>query len=127
MRLSMPQMYLRPEEIYLWFTVERGEKTLNGRGREVNSWKPTDPTIRFQGAISAASVSDVERYRQLQRPITHTISVQGGPQAVAGDRLKTDDGKYLYIQGVEVPGGLNFWTVYQCEERPDLNTGSGPE
>lgn len=125
MRLSKPQMYLRPEQIFLWFTVEKLQGTLNTRGREVNRWLPTDPIIRFQGAKAAASPEEIERYRQMQHPITHSITAQGAPQAIVGDRLKTDDGKYLYIQGVETPGGLNLWTIYQCEERPDRGGDSG--
>jgi hypothetical protein len=125
MRLSKPQMYFRPEQIFLWFTVEPLDGGLNTRGREVNKWQAADPLIRFQGIKADASPENIERYRQAQHPITHSISVQGAPQAVTGDRLKTDDNKYLYIQGIETPGGLNLWTIYQCEERPDKGGGPG--
>ncbi len=119
-RFSMPQMYLRPGQIFLWFTVEHLQSALNSRGREVKSWEAAIPPARFQGTKAAASQDDTDRYKQAQHPISHTIAAPGPALAVAGDRLKTDNGsKPLYIQGVENPGGLNLWTVYQCEERLD--------
>ncbi len=77
-------------------------------------------TIR--AVLAAAKPEEIERWRQLEHPVTHKIIQQGtAPFGIrAGDSLVRGEKRYIIQTEPYNPGGLNHWTIYYCEERGDL-------
>jgi len=88
---------------------------LNTRGRQAASWVDAGTA---EAVLADASPTEQLRWKQVQRPVTHSITAKGAPQAKPGDRLVFNN-RHFYVQGVENPGGLGLWTIYHCEERKD--------
>lgn len=81
---------------------------------------------KFLGMITQASPKEIEQYKQLGSPITHTILQRGTTnRAKATDVLELDDGsenpRRFLVQGEpQDPGELGHFLIYKVEERADL-------
>lgn len=112
-------MYLRPGNLFKDFTVETTGAAISSRGRTKKEYeKEKGPMIR--AVLAEAKPDEKERWRQLQHPISHTITQKGTPKAKAGDRLIFGS-RIFYIQGVDEPGALGLWTIYYADERMDTH------
>ena len=110
-------MYLRPGSIFRDFIVERKMTTTNEIGRKRSEFKPTGGVII--GVLSDAKTSEIQRWKELQHPITHTIVQKNGKiMAKEGDRL-IRDGRYFFVQGVDDASMLGAFILYYVEERRD--------
>ena len=112
-------MYLRPELLSRDFLVERKTQTITDAGRKAVTFQPTGDHLR--GVLAEAKALEIERWKQLQHPVTHTIVAKGGRcQARVGDRL-VFGGRSFYVQGIDNIGALNLFTQIFAEERSDTN------
>lgn len=112
---------LRPGQGGRPFTVLRREGGKTEKGRPITSTHK--PKGQLFGMITQARQKDIEQWKQNGHPITHTIVQRGAlNQAKATDILEMDgtDRRFL-VQGVQDPGELGLFTIYNVEERFDLN------
>lgn len=115
-------MYLTPESLGHWFTVENRQSRISNAGRKEYEYE--DNGQRFAGILAQAKTAEIERWKQLQHPITHTIIQEGGDEiAHIGDRL-VYKGRYFYIQGYDDIASLGLYRLYYVEERGDMR---GPD
>ena len=112
-------MYLRPGNLFKDFLIEKKGATLSTRGRARSEYDG-ETGERIRAILAEAKPQEKERWRQLQHPISHTITHKGRPQAGAEDRLILEE-RTFFIQGVDEPGALGLWTIYYVEERFDGN------
>jgi hypothetical protein len=115
--MNMTNMFLKPTELWREFVIERKSDDTNSRGREVNAWAKDDPVQIVTGILASMSPEEVEKFKQMQHPVSHQIAQQGSPKAKPGDRLVSSDDRTFYIEKVNNPAELGIWTVYYCEER----------
>ena len=104
--------------------MENTPTVLTTRGRPAGGYDK-DRAVHFLAVLAEAKPTEIERFRQLNHPITHTITQQGRPRAKPKDRL-IHGGRIFYVQGVDEPGELGLWTIYYAEERIDVD-GDRPE
>ena len=110
-------MYLRPGSLSRQFLVEEKGTGIRDTGRKETVFRGTGRIL--VGVLSDAKTSEIQRWKELQHPITHTIVQQGGPVlAKPGDRL-VHGGRYFYVQGVDDPSMLGAFVLYYVEERSD--------
>lgn len=112
---------LRPGQGFKTFTVMRGTGGTTPNGRPCTS--ELKPVGTILGIISQATPTEIEQWKQLGHPITHTIVQRGKKdRAQASDVLVLDDGKRRFlVQGKpHDPGELGHYLVYHVEEREDL-------
>lgn len=117
-------MYLRPGNLFKDFFVEPRTTAIGGRGRQAITYD-TAGTTHLLAVLAEAKPDEIERFKQTEHPITHTITQRGRPKAKAGDRL-VHGGRLFYVQGIDEPGELGIWTIYYAEERSDVD-GDKPE
>lgn len=88
-----------------------GRITMNGAGR----------IGEIKAILAAASPQEIERWRQLEHPVTHKIIQQGvAPFEIKpGDSIVHGDKRYIVQTAPYNPGGINHWTIYYCDERSD--------
>ena len=110
-------MYLRPGSLFRQFLVEEKATELRDTGRKETVFRQTGKILR--GILSDAKTSEIQRWKELQHPITHTIVQKDGEiTAKAGDRL-VHGGRYFFVQGVDDPSMLGVFVLYYVEERSD--------
>ena len=112
-------VHLFPGQELREFTVYRegerrtpsGRMTLNG----------AEPVGVFKGILAAAKPEEIERWRQLEHPVTHKIIQQGVTpfEVRPGDSIRQGDSRYIVQTAPYNPGGINHWTIYYCDERSD--------
>ena len=116
-------MYLRPGSLFRKFLVEKKNTELRDTGRKDTVFKATGRIVI--GVLSDAKPSEIQRWKELQHPITHTIVQAGGPTlAKAGDRL-VHGSRYFFVQGTDDPSMLGAFSLYYVEERSDRNDTKG--
>lgn len=115
--------YLRPGNLFGSFSVERKKDSSGAHGRYASEYE--DQGESLCGSLAEAKSEEIERFRQIGHPISHTIVQRGRKVARVSDRLRRD-GRYYYVQGVDDPGDLGLWTIYYAEERQDAD-GNKPE
>ena len=119
---------LRPGQGFQRFYVLHREGEVSGKGRaHTGSYKDKG---NFLGILTEADPKEIDRYKQLGTPITHTI-VQRGTK----DRAKAEDvlelrypsseedkpsRKFIVRGDPKNPGDLGHYLVYRVEERKDL-------
>lgn len=119
---------LRPGQGFRCFRILRREGGKTSTGRPYTG--ALAPCGEFFGILTQASPKEVEQFKQLGTPVTHTI-VQRGTTACAKatDILELqphdcDQGgepRRFIVQGdPRNPGGLGHFLVYHVEERKDL-------
>lgn len=104
-------MYV-PGQQFRNFEVYRREAATDAKGRSLPSAETRIGSIK--GSISDANQREVEKYKQMGYPITHTIVVQLKCNVKANDVLVRDGVRY-YVKGVNNPAYLNFYTIIHCE------------
>ncbi len=111
---------LLPGQQLTTFTVFRdGErKTASGR----ITMNGGERLGEIKAVLAAAKPEEIERWRQLQHPVTHKIIQQGVPpfEVRPGDCFKRGEKRYIVQTAPYNPGGLNHWIIYYCEERRDI-------
>jgi len=117
-------MYLNSDTVYKVFTVKSRQTALNARGRQIR--ESGEELATFKGALSQASENDIDRYKQMQHVITHTIVQKGQRAAEQNDILILNGTNRMFIvKDVNNPGeikyGLGAFTTYQVEERRDID------
>lgn len=118
-------MYFSLNKINKTFTVKhRSASSINNRGRATR--QPGESTTLI-GVLSKASEKDVEKHKQMNHNVTHTIIQEGAPIAEREDILTLDD-RAFFVHDVKNPmgitSGLGSRTVYVVEERRDVNDQS---
>lgn len=112
-------MYVRPELLSRDFVVERKTQTVTEAGRKAVMFQPTGNHLK--GVLAEAKALEIERWKQLQHPVTHTIVMKGGRcPAKIGDRLVLG-GRSYYVQGIDNIGALSIFTQIFAEERSDTS------
>ena len=111
---------LRPGQGFKPFSVLRRQSGTTATGRpQTERLKECGNII---GIISQASPREIEQWKQLGHPITHTI-VQRGTKNRAKPtdvlELRAEHRRFI-VKGWQDPGELGHFTVYQVEEREDL-------
>lgn len=102
------------------FTVYRdGERRTPG-GRVVMNGEAAVGEIK--AVLAAAKPEEIERWRQLEHPVTHKIIQQGVPpfEIRPGDSIRHGSRRYIVQTAPYNPGGINHWTIYYCDERSDV-------
>lgn len=109
----LPGQELRTFEVY-----RNGERRTPG-GRIVMNGAEKLGEIR--AVLAAAKPSEIERWRQLEHPVTHKIIQQGGApfEIRPGDSITHGSRRYIVQTAPYNPGGINHWTIYYCDERSD--------
>ncbi|WHH58306.1 hypothetical protein [Petroclostridium sp. X23] len=107
-------------KIYKTFEVQENETSVDLRGR-YSKHEATSETVTIRGIIADSTPQEMERWNQIQHPVTHTIAQKGKPVGKEGDYLimPTEKRKFK-IQKVNNPGALDLWTLYYVEERRDV-------
>ena len=113
-------IFLRPGKELRMFTVYRegehqtasGRITMNGAGR----------LGEIKAVLAAAKPEEIERWRQLEHPVSHKLIQQGvAPFEIKpGDTIAHGDNRYIVETAPYNPGGINHWTIYYCHERSDV-------
>ena len=116
---------LRPGQGFKKFRVLRRVSATTNTGRPHTNSKA--PQGEFLGMLTEASPEDIERYKKLDTPITHTIVQRGtANRAKANDILElVDDSgdkprQFLVTKEPKDPGELGHFLIYRVEERTDL-------
>ena len=116
---------LRPGQGFKLFHVYRRTGGTSPSGRPTTS--NLEKHGEFLGIISQARPQEVEQFKQLGTPITHTIVQRGTKdRAKATDvlMLPNDDPekvrKFLVQGDPQDPGELGHFLIYRVEERTDL-------
>ncbi len=117
MMRNVSMMYLRPGSLYKEFIVQTESEGVGTFGRPKKQYGGEQTIF---GALAEASQNVIERWKQLQHPVTHTIEQAGSPAAKAGDKLVLGDRVFL-VHGVDECGSLGIATIYYAEERADVN------
>lgn len=120
---------LRPGQGFKPFIVYRRQ------GAKTNTGRPYTGSLeeigQFYGIISQASPNEIEQWKQLGTPITHTIVQRGTRNRAKGNDVleltvdRYDDSieptRRFLVQGdPQDPGELGHFLVYRVEERKDL-------
>lgn len=119
----MKPIFLRPEQYLKEFLILRRPSRLNDIGRTIYDQKPIEIGT-LKGTICNVKQKEMLRFKQLERPVTHTIVVRGICDAAEGDILVLEKDKY-YIQEVEDPSKLGIFTVIYCEMRQGVGQYEG--
>lgn len=119
---------LRPGQGFKRFTILRRDGATTPGGRPYTG--ALSPCGEFFGIITQANPKEIEQYKQLGTPITHTIVQRGTTaRAKATDVLelhpvaceRDGGGRRFLVQGdPKDPGELGHFLIYQVEERKDL-------
>lgn len=112
-------MYFKNGRLFENFIVEEKTQTLDKFGRPKSNFefKATGKIIR--GVIANAKASEIEKWKQNQHLITHTIVQRFGEvQAKEGDRL-VKGSRFFYVVGVDDVAIRGYFVLYYVEERND--------
>lgn len=111
--MLMPGQELRP------FDVLRPEARENERGQEVICGY--EPLGNIRAILAKAKPEEIERWKQLNHPVTHKIIMQHKPpfEVRPGDIFERA-GRRFYTQAMpHDPGDLGHYTIFYCDERSD--------
>ena len=112
---------LMPGQELREFTVSRPETrgTENGREGLTNSFQPIG---KVRAILAQAKPEEIQRWRQLNHPITHKIIMQGKPpfEIRPGDTFERDGLRYYHQMTPYDVGDIGHWTIFYCDERTDV-------
>ena len=110
---------LLPGQELRMFTVYRDSEHKTASGRIIMNGPEQRGEIK--AILAAAKPEEIERWRQLEHPVTHKIIQQGvAPFEIKpGDYIVRGGSRYIVQTAPYNPGDLNHWTIYYCEERSD--------
>lgn len=112
---------MRQEQFPRLFNVYTQETTTSDRGRE----RMTEPVLKTQlrCILSIASPTEVERFSQIGKVVTHTIFQRGPAEAKENDVFALlrhgVETRWFRVQATHNKGELDVDTTYYCEERSD--------
>ena len=116
---------LRPGQGFKKFRVLSRVSAVTSGGRPHTNSKA--PQGEFDGMLTQASPEEIEKYKKLDHPITHTILQIGTKNrakatdilemVVAGEKKGR---RFLVQEDPQDPGELGHFLVYKVEERDDL-------
>ena len=114
-------IHLLPGQELRKFTVYRDGEHKTASGRVIMSDEP-EKIGEIKAILAAAKPEEIERWRQLEHPVTHKIIQQGvAPFEIRpGDSITHGDRQYIVQAAPYNPGGINHWTIYYCDERSDV-------
>lgn len=113
-------IYHLPGQELRMFTVYRDGERRTAGGRIVSNGR--EQVGEIKAILAAARPDEIERWRQLEHPVTHRIIQQGVPpfEIKPGDSIVHGDKRYIVQTAPYNPGGINHWTIYYCDERSDV-------
>ena len=113
-------VHLRPGQELREFAVYHDGEHRTGSGRITSNGAEQMGTI--EAILAAAKPEEIERWHQLEHPVTHKIIQQGAaPFPIRpGDSFVCAGRRYIVQAELYDPGGLGHWTIYYCEERGDI-------
>ena len=94
------------------FEVYRKQSSTDARGHV--AYGDEELIGKIKASISVANQREVEKYKQMGHPITHTLVQQLKTIVQAEDVLLMDGNRY-YVKGVDNPAGLNFYAIIHCD------------
>lgn len=113
---------MRPEQFPKQFRAYSHDTTTTERGREKQGERKL--IGEFRGILASAKPDEQDRYRQLNKVVTHAIIQRGAPIANEYDTLvlikNGKESRSFRIQAAHNKGELDIDTVYMCEERSDV-------
>jgi len=127
---------LVPGQEIRMFTVYRPERHETDWGRILRDDEKKVGNIT--AILAAASSAEKERWRQLEHPITHKITLQYttafeilpgdvfvyDPQPKPGTQVKGLEQRQRRFYNQAMPydvGDIGHWTIFYCEERSDIS------
>jgi len=105
------------------FTVSKPETrgTENGREGLANQYIEIGA---FRGILAQARADEVQRWKQLNHPVSHKIIMQRNPdfEILPGHviELKVTGQQFFDTFIPYDPGGLGHWTIIYCNDRRDV-------
>lgn len=118
----------RPGRELKVFEIRSKTVSVDSKGRVMKKADPADRdaciALRFKGMLSAAGPDEIDRWSQMQHPITHTItSRKREARRVKPEQVLILDSREkerrFYVQGVSDPGELGIYTIIYAQERTD--------
>jgi hypothetical protein len=112
---------LLPGQELRHFEVLRPKTRENERGQEVIS--NYEPVGTIRAVLAQAKPEEIERWKQLNHPITHKIIMQRRPpfDIRSGDIFERA-GRRFYNQATPYDvGDIGHWTIFYCDERSDAD------
>ena len=114
----LPGQELREFEVSEMETqgTERGREGLAGGYRKIGE---------IRAVLARARAEEVQRWRQLNHPITHRLIMRGAPpfEILSGYRLHQKDTEQdFYVTNLPYdPGGLGHFTIIYLNDRRDVS------
>lgn len=103
------------------FTVNKPDPKGTENGREGLTNGYIEVGI-IRAILAAAKPEEIQRWRQINHPVTHKIIMQGKPtfEILPGDIFERV-GRRFYNQSMPNDiGDLGNWTIFYCDERIDV-------
>lgn len=114
---SMEPLFFMHGQQIKEFEIYRRKSNTDKKGR-VSYSSGMEKIGKLQGSISSVGQKAINRWKQTEHPVTHTVAVRGACEAQAEDILILDGEKY-YIQGKDDPAGLGFFQILYCEKKQE--------
>lgn len=108
-------LFFMPGQQIKEFEIYRRKSSTDNKGR-VSYSGGMEKIGELQGSISSAGQKTVNRWKQTEHTVTHTVIVRGTCEAQPEDILAFNHEKY-YIQGKTNPAGLGFFEILYCEKK----------
>ena len=111
--------YLRPRSFVETFLVETKTQSINESGRVSSKFEYKATGKVIHGVLAGATTSEIEKWKQLQHEISHTIVQRFSEvKAKEGDRLVNGSRSFLVL-GVDDVSMLGYYILYYVKERND--------
>lgn len=113
---------LIPGQQLIKFAVYSTSETVSDYGRVTSSQNTENLKGSILATISQANEHEVERWKQIGHPVSHTVVVHDQLFAVqdvlvqAEDIIEKPTGERFMVQGVDDPSDLGFFKILYCEQ-----------
>ena len=112
---------LRPGQELREFVVLRPETRSTEIGRKglTNDFKEVG---KVRAILAQATPDEIQRWRQLQHPVTHKIIMQRSPafEIKPGDCFERDKRRFYHQKIPYNVGDVSHWCIFYCNERSDV-------
>ncbi len=112
--MGVIRIFLRPGQQIKKFNVYRKGSSKDSKGRVTFKHNATLIGTIF-GSISKANQKEMDRWKQVEHPVSHSIVTEGISIVQAEDILELDENKY-YVQGKDNPGGISAFEIIYCNQ-----------
>ncbi len=115
---------LMPGQELRSFDVRRPKARETEMGRVLSAGRNEEELLgQIRAILAAAKPEEIERWRQLEHPVTHKIIMKHKPPfAVRPGDIFEKSGRRFYVQTHPYdPGGIGHWTIFYCDERSDVS------